>query len=58
MHDILTSLPKILAWNGGGSSNMSEILNQKHMASKATSQVEDFIGTELKNIQHYFEELK
>ncbi len=37
---------------------MSEILNQKHMASKATSQVEDFLGTELKNIQHYFEELK
>lgn len=37
---------------------MSEILDRKHTASKATSRIEDFAGAELKNIQHYFEELK
>jgi len=37
---------------------MSEILNQKHTASKIAPKIGDFIGTELKNIQHYFGELK
>ncbi len=37
---------------------MSAIFDQKQTASKSTSKIEDFVGTELKNIQHYFEESK
>ena len=37
---------------------MSDILNQKHAASKFVFKSENFVTTELKNIQHYFEELK
>ena len=37
---------------------MSEIFDQKHTASKATPKILDLVDTELKNIQHYFEELK
>ena len=37
---------------------MSEIFNQKHAASKATPKILDLVDTEIKNIQHYFEELR
>ena len=37
---------------------MSEVFNQKHVASKMIPKIVDLVDTELKNIQHYFEELK
>ena len=50
---------QILAWNGGGSSNISEIFSQKHMPEKAAAQkVKDFLKSELENVEQFFDELK
>ena len=50
---------QILAWNGGGSSNISEIFGQKHTPDKAAAQkVKDFLKSELENVEQFFDELK
>lgn len=52
---------QILAWNGGGSSNISEIFGTAYEQTpkKATGQkVKDFLKSEIENIEQFFDELK
>ncbi|KAL6718717.1 proteinase B [Lecanora helva] len=62
----LTDVPKntknILAWNGGGSSNISAIFGEgaRHESpeKKAAAKAKDFLKNEIENLEQFFEELK
>lgn len=69
IHLTLPTLPKlmlnhfqILAWNGGGSSNMSEVFGRQHQytnnARKSAQRAKDFIKSEIDLLETYFDELK
>jgi hypothetical protein len=53
-------LRQILAWNGGGSSNISEIFSQPHKseAQKVAAKAKDFLKSELDTLEQMFTELK
>ncbi|KAL9601569.1 MAG: hypothetical protein Q9219_002403 [cf. Caloplaca sp. 3 TL-2023] len=62
----LTGVPSdttnILAWNGGGSSNYSEIVSEKNVAPKTegaekVESVQRFLEAELEEIKEFFDEL-
>ncbi|KAL8716446.1 MAG: hypothetical protein Q9220_000353 [cf. Caloplaca sp. 1 TL-2023] len=57
-----SSTANILAWNGGGSSNYTEIINQGSGAMKVDKAVEadkvqDFLEAEMREIKEFFDEL-
>lgn len=60
--DILTQL-QLLAWNGGGSSNYSEIVKDASIAPKVDKTVEKaqhlqkFLEAEVEELKGFFEEL-
>ncbi len=68
MEWISLTRPQILAWNGGGSSNVSAIFGDQHVSIKPSDsaaemtknieQFEDFVKSELENVENFFDELK
>ncbi|KAL8743365.1 MAG: hypothetical protein Q9190_004273 [Brigantiaea leucoxantha] len=62
--DVPSNTGNILAWNGGGSSNYTEIMNQKsNGASTKTDmgrnqKVQEFLENEMEEIRGFFDELK
>ncbi|KAL9638364.1 MAG: hypothetical protein Q9164_001596 [Protoblastenia rupestris] len=57
--DVPQSTKNILAWNGGGSSNMTAIFGQRDTIEGGTAEIPtDFIKSEVDAVQHMFEELK
>ncbi|MCJ1458199.1 serine protease [Mycoblastus sanguinarius] len=58
----LTDVPKntknILAWNGGGLSNVTEIFNQQDNPKKVAAKAKEFIKSELEHLEQFFDELK
>ncbi|KAL8836047.1 MAG: hypothetical protein Q9170_003060 [Blastenia crenularia] len=59
----LTGVPSdttnLLAWNGGGSSNYSQIVSEKNTASKVdkAQDVQKFLEAEMEEIKEFFDEL-
>ena len=49
---------QILAWNGGGNSNFTEISGQVNYVKKAEGKGENAKGDEFEGLQRFFDELK
>lgn len=61
LSDVPADTNNVLAWNGGGTSNMSEIFGQNPTASKVASKaekIENFIESEFEEFRKFVDELK
>lgn len=60
-HAELLIIHQILAWNGGGSSNVSEIFgdtSRQDSPKKVAAKTKEFLKAELENLEQFFDELK
>ncbi|KAA6413801.1 MAG: autophagic serine protease Alp2 [Lasallia pustulata] len=58
LSDVPSNTANILAWNGGGSSNYTEIVHKSTTNKKMVEEIEEFVEDEMKEIKSYFDDLK